>query len=53
MYMATNSACTCLNYNTYDSGIVTLNHYGGTGMTLTADKKSLMGSKGVDPSKLG
>ena len=42
-----------LSYNTNDSVNTLWNQYGGTGVTLTADMKSRMAFKGVDPSKLG
>ena len=41
-----------LSYNTNDGDSTHRNKYGGTGVTLTADMKSRMASKGADPSKL-
>ena len=53
IYMAINGTYTRLSYNNHNSDNVTWNHYDRTRMTLTVDMKSWMGSKGVDPSKLG
>ena len=53
MCMAMKSSYSCLSYNTNDGADTPWNQYGGTGVTLTADMKSCMVAKGVDPSKLG
>ena len=42
-----------LSYNTNDGDSTAWNQYGGTSVTLTADMRSRMASKGSDPSKLG
>ena len=47
------STSSCPSYNTHNSDVTPWNQYGGTGVTLTDDMKSLMAAKGVDPSKLG
>ena len=42
-----------LSYNTNDGEDTPWNQFGGTGVTLTADMKSRMASRGADPTKLG
>ena len=42
-----------LSYNTNDGDSTAWNQYGGTSVTLTADMKSRMASKGADPTKVG
>ena len=42
-----------LSYNTNDGDSTAWHQYSGTGVTLTADMKSRMASKGDNPTKLG
>ena len=53
MCMSMKCSYSCLNYNTNDGDSTPWNQYGSTGVTLTADMKSRMASKGADPTKLG
>ena len=53
MCMTMKGSYSRLSYNTNDGDSTKWNQYGGTGVTLTADMKSRMASKGSDPTKLG
>ena len=53
MCMTMKGSYSRLSYNTNDGDSTAWNQYGGTGVTLTADMKSRMVSKGSDPTKLG
>ena len=53
MCMTMKSSYSRLSYNTNDEDNTPWNQYGCTSVTLTADMKSQMVSKGVDPTKLG
>ena len=52
MCITMKSSYSRLSYNTNDGADTPLNQYSGTGVTLTADTKSQMASKGTDSSKL-
>ena len=53
MCMSMKGSYSHLSYNTDDGNSTLWNQYGDTGVTLTADMKSRMASKGTNPSKLG
>ena len=54
MCMTMKSSYSCLSYNTNNGADTPCwSQYGSTSVTITADMKSRMASKGADPSKLG
>ena len=53
MCMTMKSPYSRLSYNTNDGEAIHWNQFGGTGVTITADMKFRMASKGEDQTKLG
>ena len=53
MCMTMKGSYSRLSYNTNDGDSATWNQYGGTGVTLNADLRSRMSTKGSDPTMLG
>ena len=53
MFVSIKGSYSRLSYSTNDGIYIPLNRNGGTGITITADIKSRIASKGVDLTKLG
>ena len=53
MCMTMKGSYSRLSYNTNDGDSAAWNQYGGTGVTLNADLRSRMTTKGSGPTKLG